>query len=258
MTTYETLTLESEGRCATITLNRPERRNSVNAALAQELHDAILTCEADPQVSVIILTGTGSSFCAGMDLAAFGAGEVDDILHGPGRFAGFVGLKRQKPVIAAINGPAVAGGFEIVLACDLAVSVDTAVFGLPEAKRGLIAGAGGIFRLARQLPRAVVNELILLGEPVSAQRAYELGLLNKVVTADALMPAARDMAARLISSAPMSVSLGLQLARTAAAGDEDQLWALNNDFLNQTVASDDVKEGARAFLEKRPPHWRGV
>lgn len=246
-----------EDRIATITLDRPERRNAVDAKLARELHAVITACETDPDVAVTILTGAGNAFCAGMDLAAFSAGEAEGILHGPGRFAGFVGVERGKPVIAAVNGPALAGGFEIVLACDMAIAVDTAIFGLPESRRGLIAGAGGVFRLAQRLPPALANELILTGDPVDAQRALELGLLNRVVAADELMPTARGLARKVAESAPMSVALGLDLARRAASGEEDVLWEINDAYLGRVVRSQDAQEGARAFLEKRPPAWRG-
>ncbi|WP_238372603.1 enoyl-CoA hydratase-related protein [Heliomarina baculiformis] len=250
--------LEIDGNIATITLNRPERRNAVNALLAKALNEAIEKCEDDSSVSVTILTGAGSSFCAGMDLVAFGNGEGKAILHGSGRFAGFVGVKRRKPVIAAVNGPAMAGGFEIMLACDLAVSVDTTVFGLPEARRGLIAGAGGVFRLARRLPIAVVNEMTLTGDPITAARALELGLVNRVVPSESLMKTARELAEKIAASAPLSVSLSLDLARTAASGNEEVLWHLNDKYLDQTIGSEDAQEGARAFLEKRSPIWRGV
>lgn len=258
MSTYETIDLAVEGKIATITLNRPQRRNSVNALLARELNHAVRHCEADEGVAVTILTGAGSSFCAGMDLAAFSEGEAEGILYGEGRFAGFVGLERRKPVIAAVNGPAVAGGFEIVLACDMAVASDAAVFGLPEAKRGLIAGAGGVFRLAQRLPVAVVNELILTGDLIGASRAQDLGLINSAVPAGDVMAAARELAEKVAASAPMSVSFGLALARRAAAGEEAALWALNDEYLDRATGSQDAQEGARAFLEKRPPEWRGI
>ncbi|TDK45751.1 crotonase [Antarcticimicrobium luteum] len=257
MTQPKTISLAIDGPIATITLERPERRNSVNAQLTRELSAAVQACEANPQVAVTILTGSGSSFCAGMDLAAFADGETEAILHGKGRFAGFVGVRRTKPVIAAVNGPAMAGGFELVLACDMAVAADTAIFGLPEAKRGLIAGAGGVFRLANRLPIALVNEIILIGAPIDAARACALGLINRVVPAADVMATARDMAGKVAASAPMSVALGLDLARSAASGDESALWSLNDDYLNRTTGSKDAQEGARAFLEKRPPAWRG-
>ncbi|GLT11928.1 enoyl CoA dehydratase/isomerase [Sulfitobacter porphyrae] len=258
MSSSDTVLSSIKGNVATITLNRPEQRNAVNARMAAELCDAVQACENDPQVAVTILTANGPTFCAGMDLAAFCAGEADGILHGEGRFAGFVGLTRRKPVIAAVQGTAVAGGFEIVLACDMVVAADTAKFGLPEARRGLIAGAGGVFRLARRLPIAVVNEMILIGDLFPAARALELGLINRVVPADDIMACSQELASKVAASAPMSVSLGLDLARKAASGDEDALWAMNDESLTQTTQSSDAQEGACAFLEKRAPVWRGV
>ncbi len=257
MTRFETITLTQADGIATLTLNRPDRRNAVNAQMSREVHAAMTQCEADPGVAVTILTGAGASFCAGMDLSAFGQGEAQGILHGDGHFGGFVALKRTKPVIAAVNGPAVAGGFEMVLACDMAVAADTAIFGLPEAKRGLIGGAGGVFRLAQRLPIAIVNEMILTGDAIDAARAAQLGLVNRVVAAEAVMGAAHDLARRVAANAPMSIALGLELARTAQAGDEAALWQLNDRFLSRTVASKDAAEGARAFLEKRAPDWQG-
>lgn len=254
----ETLTLSVDGPIAVITLNRPDRRNAVNAQMAQKLRTAIKGIEADPAIAVTILTGAGQAFCAGMDLAAFGAGESEGILGGKGRFAGFASLARRKPVIAAVNGPAMAGGFELVLACDMAVAVDNAVFALPEAKRGLIAGAGGVFRLAQRLPIAIVNELILIGDPIPASRALDLGLINRIVPASELMDCAQAMAKKIAASAPLSVSLGLELVREAAHSNDADLWAANDRNLGVTVASEDAQEGARAFLEKRAPVWRGV
>lgn len=257
MDAYNTLTLSVSDEIATITLNRPERRNAVNAELTGELRHAVKTCEDDPNVAVMILTGSGNTFCAGMDLAAFGAGEADAILRGDGRFAGFVSQRRTKPVIAAANGHAIAGGFELMLACDMVVASDAALFGLTESKRGLVAGGGGVFRLAQRVPRVIANEMVITGDLIDARRMRDLGLVNEVVPADQVMEAARRLAARVTAGAPMSVSLGMDMVRAAAAGDEEALWAMNDDYLTQTTESEDAAEGARAFLEKRAPEWKG-
>jgi enoyl-CoA hydratase/carnithine racemase len=257
MTDTPTVEFQTDGAIATITLNRPEQRNAVNGQLARELHAAMCKFEADASLSVAILTGRGTVFCSGMDLAAFLSGEADTILNGPGRFAGFVGMERSKPVIAAVQGTAVAGGFEIVLACDMVVMAESARLGLPEAKRGLIAGGGGAFRLAQRLPPTIVNELLLTGDPIDANRALHLGLVNRVSPDDAVMDTARELAAKVAASAPLSLRYSLEVARMAADGDSEALWAFNNQCLNILRESEDVAEGARAFLEKRAPEWRG-
>lgn len=257
MPRYNTLTLEVSGGIATITLNRPERRNAVNAELSSELRDAVIRCESDPAVSVMILTGNGNTFCAGMDLAAFGEEEADDILRREGRFGGFVSLQRKKPVIAAANGHAIAGGFEIMLACDVVVASEDAMFGLTESRRGLVAGGGGVFRLARRVPRVIANEMVVTGDLFSAERMRNLGLINYVVPANEVLDTARMLAAKVAEVAPLSVTLGMDMVRVAAAGDEQALWAMNDDYLTRTTDSDDAAEGARAFLEKRAPVWKG-
>lgn len=249
--------LSKSGAIATVTLNRPHRMNSVNGEMAALLEATILECEADDDIAVTVLTGAGKAFCSGMDLAAFEQNGTKGIMRGEAHFAGFVGLKRRKPVIAAVNGPAVAGGFEIVMACDMAVAADTAIFSIPECKRGLIAAAGGLFRLAQRVPLALVNEFALTGDAIEAQRMYELGLLNKVVPASDVLEAAEALAHRVARSAPLSVAFSLELAKVAASSDNRDLWSLNNSFLDRCVTSQDVQEGARAFLEKRAPVWRG-
>lgn len=254
---YETLTLEVAEGVATITLNRPERRNAVNAALAADLRAAVSACDRDPDVAVMILTGSGNTFCAGMDLAAFGAGEADAILRGEGRFGGFVSQPRKTPVIAAANGHAIAGGFELMLACDMVVASDSAMFGLTESKRGLVAGGGGVFRLAQRVPRVIANEMVVTGDLIDAARMYDLGLVNAVVPADQVMATALELATRVTTVAPMSVWLGMDMVRAAETSDEPTLWAMNDDYLTRTTESEDAAEGARAFLEKRAPKWTG-
>jgi len=241
---------EIHGPVALIRLNRPEVRNAVNLALTAELRAALAWLEGDDTLRAAVLTGAGRFFCAGMDLAAFAAGERPG-LNDPDGFAGFVRADRSKPVIAAVNGGAVAGGFEIVLACDMVVAEQGAILGLPEVKRGLIAAGGGAFRLPRRLPPAIAAEMLLTGDPISADRAAALGLVNRVVAADALIPTALALAAKVAANAP----LALRLTRQVALGAED--WAASDAAWATIAASDDALEGSRAFVEKRAPRWSG-
>jgi len=241
---------EIHGPIALIRLNRPEVRNAVNLALTAELRAALAWLEGDDTLRAAVLTGAGRFFCAGMDLAAFAAGERPG-LNDPDGFAGFVRADRSKPVIAAVNGGAVAGGFEIVLACDMVVAEQGAILGLPEVKRGLIAAGGGALRLPRRLPPAIAAEMLLTGDPISADRAAALGLVNRVVAADALIPTALALAAKVAANAP----LALRLTRQVALGAED--WAASDAAWATIAASDDALEGSRAFVEKRAPRWSG-
>lgn len=253
----ELVTYETCGATAILTLNRPEQRNSVNAALADALRTAITRFEADPAIRVGLLTGAGPVFCAGMDLKAFLDGEGDAILFGKNRFAGFVLARRTKPMIAAVNGPALAGGFEIALACDMIVAAETAVFGLPEVGVGIFACAGGPFRLARKVPPAKALELSLTGGRITASEGLALGVVNRVVPPDEVLQAALDLADRIGRNAPLGVAATLKLVRAASAADEQELWALSDALWTDIKTSPDAAEGPRAFAEKRPPVWTG-
>lgn len=245
------------GRVAVVTLNRPAQRNAVNAAMTAALHAAMERFEADHETLVAILTGSGDrAFCAGMDLLAFAAGEGPAILTGPGGFAGFTHFPRTKPVIAAVNGPALAGGCEIVLACDLVVAAESALFGLPEVKRGLFPASGGVLRLPRMIPRALALELLLTGDTIGAARAAELGLVNRVVPAAQLREASLELARRICVNAPLAVRETLGLARGVFSLPEEQLQARNDAAWARIVASEDAQEGPRAFAEKRPAVWK--
>jgi enoyl-CoA hydratase/carnithine racemase len=242
---------------ATLTLDRPDQRNAINAAMAAGLLAAMDRFEADAAARVAVLTGAGDkAFCAGMDLKAFAAGEGPAIFGGRGGFAGFTGYPRSKPVIAAVNGAALAGGCELVLACDLVVAADTAMFGQPEVKRGLFAAAGGALRLPRTVPRVRAMELLLTGDPIDARTALELGLVNRVVSAVELSAAARELARRICANAPLAVRETLAVARRAFEPGED-CWAHNEAAWRRVAASEDAAEGPRAFAEKRPARWRG-
>lgn len=233
-----------------VTLNRPDAGNALNGALSEGLHKALSEAGENPDVRAIVLTGAGEKiFCAGMDLKAFAAGE-DLAKIG----LGFAALKAcKKPLIAAVNGHALAGGFEVVMGCDLIVSVDTARFGIPEVKRGLFAAGGGV-RLPARIPLAVAMEMGLTGDPIEAPRAKELGLINQVVPASELMTAAMSLAARVTANGPLAVQATKELM-LAEIGDGDGKKMA--ELQKVVFSSEDAKEGAIAFAQKRAPEWKG-
>ena len=233
-----------------ITLNRPEAGNSLNAALSEGLSNALSDAATNPEVRAIVVTGAGEKiFCAGMDLKAFAAGE-DLAKIG----MGFTALRNcTKPLIAAVNGHALAGGFEVVRLCDLIVSIETARFGIPEVKRGLFAAGGGV-RLPARIPLAVAMEMGLTGDPIDAARAKELGLINQVVPAGELLEAALALAARITVNGPLAVQATKQLMLDEI-GDGNP--ALLGQLQRSVFSSEDAKEGPRAFAEKRAPNWQG-
>jgi len=245
------------GEVAQITLNRPTAMNAIDGEMTAQLRAAVDRFEGDPGARVAILTGTGRAFCAGMDLKAFTAGEGPAVLEGPGHFGGFVARQRAKPVIAAVNGPALAGGLELMLACDMVIASTAATFGVPEVLRGIFAGAGAAIRLPRRIPRVHAMSLLLTGEIISAIRARDLGLVNEVVEPDELMPRAVDVATAICRAAPLSIAATLRLARLAGDGDEIELWAANEREWQSIVGSMDAAEGPIAFAEKRAPVWTG-
>ena len=243
---------------ALVTINRPAARNAVNGDVAAGLHAAIDATEADPDVWAVILTGAGDlAFCAGADLKEISAGRGGLLRTERGGFAGFVHAPRTKPWIAAVNGPALAGGCEIVLTCELVVAAHTAIFGLPEVKRGLMAVAGGLYRLPRVLPRPLALEAILTGEPISAERALQYGMVNQLVPADQLLAAARALAARITANAPLAVRGSLAVAKQALDLTDAELKDLSLAAMGPVAASEDYQEGPRAFIEKRAPRWQG-
>jgi enoyl-CoA hydratase len=248
--------IERQGHVAVLWLNRPDRLNAVDEAMTAAMRAALPEVEADDEVRAVVLAGRGRAFCAGMDLAAFAEGQRPGLTD-PDRFAGFANAQRTKPVIAAVQGAALAGGFEIVLACDMVVAAEGAKFGLPEVKRGLFPAGGGTIRLPRRIPPAVANEILLTGELIEADRAHALGLVNRVVPPAVLLDSALSLAGRIAENAPLAVRSALALARDAAATAEVELWAANDALWGRVEASDDALEGARAFAEKRAPDWTG-
>jgi enoyl-CoA hydratase len=242
---------------ATITLNRPTQRNAINPAVCDAMRAAFDRVEADPAVRVAVLTGAGTLFCAGMDLKAFAEGAGDTILFGQYGFGGFVKRPRSKPVIAAVEGAAIAGGFEMMLACDMVVAGTSAQFALPEVRIGLIPGAGGAVRLPVSVPRVRANEILLTGKPFSAKEAADWGVINRVTSDGDALAAATKIAADIATNAPLAVKHTLALAQAAHAANDAAHWPENDKIIGQISQTADAAEGARAFIEKRPPVWQG-
>lgn len=246
-----------ENGVATVTLNRPDQRNAINPAVCDAVRAAFDQVEADPDVRVAVFTGAGKLFCAGMDLKAFAGGAGDTILFGQYGFGGFVTRARTKPVIAAVEGAALAGGFEMMLACDMAIAGASAQFALPEVRIGLIPGAGGAVRLPVSIPRVRANEILLTGKPFGAQDAANWGVINQVTPDGDALKTAQAMAADIASNAPLAVGLTMAIAGQAHAANDATYWPENDRAIKEIGHSADAAEGARAFIEKRAPVWQG-
>ncbi len=252
---------EKRGRIGIITLNRPEARNAVNGDVASGVEAAIDAIEADDDIWVGIVTANTAGqekpvFCAGADLKAINSGNAGGLSTKRGGFAGIAYRERRKPIIVAVDGLATAGGCEIVLSCDLVVASNRSSFGLAEVKRNLIAGAGGLFRLPRAIGRGAALEVILTGEPLAAQRAYELGLVNHVVAPDQVMPKALEIAERICAAAPLAVWASRKVVLASAFETDENLITMTNAEFGAIMASEDTKEGLTAFIEKRLPNWK--
>jgi enoyl-CoA hydratase/carnithine racemase len=253
------VTRERRGQVEILTINRPEARNAINGAVSRAMSAALDELADDDGCRVVVLTGSGDkAFSAGMDLKAFAAGEAGDIMGANGGFAGLTQRTFDKPLIAAVNGHALAGGCEIMLACDLVVAVDEATFGIPEVKRGLFAGAGALIRLPKRIPTAVALELALTGEPISAQRAYDIGLINRVVPRPRLMDEAMALAEVIAENAPLAVRASKSIMKEAGELPDAQGWDVNNARFSEVFSSKDAMEGAVAFAERRKPNWTGA
>jgi enoyl-CoA hydratase len=248
--------MERRGATALVTLNRPDARNAISPEVSETMVGILDAIEADPKLRTVVLTGNGEVFSAGADLKVVAQGRALEIARVKGGFAGIVMRDFPKPLIAAVNGPALAGGFEIVLACDLVVAADTARFGIPEVQRGLMAAAGGLIRLPKRVPLAVALELAMTGDPIDAPRARDLGLVNRLVPAGEVVDAALALAERIGENSPIAVRLSRQLVREAAELDEQAGWRRTNELAGEVFASGDSVEGATAFAEKRTPVWR--
>ncbi|HEX3289565.1 MAG TPA: crotonase/enoyl-CoA hydratase family protein [Mycobacterium sp.] len=259
MTTTEVSTelvlTERRDGVLTITINRPAQKNAISREVAVQLAAAVDELDADPTLSVGVLTGAGGTFSAGMDLKAFAKGETP-ILSGRG-FGGITQAVVRKPLIAAVEGWALGGGFEMALACDLIVAADTARFGLTEVKRGLIAGEGGVIRLPQRLPYHVAMKVLLTGEPMSAVDANQYGLVSELTASGAALAAAQELARRVAVNAPLALARVKEVVRDVQGLNDTDAFAVQAEHASSLLTSEDAHEGAVAFAEKRAPVWRG-
>ena len=255
MTSEQAVLSEPRGSVLLITLNRPDARNSVNAALAAGVAAALDELDGDDQLQAGVLTGAGKGFSAGMDLKAFVRGE-SPFVEGRG-FAGIVQGPPRKPLIAAIEGFAVAGGLEIALACDLIVAARGAKLGIPEAKRSLVAAGGALIHLPRRIPYHVAMELALTGDPIDAERASQLGLVNRLAEPGGAVDAALELAEAIARNGPLALDASKQLLRQSLDWSEEEAWRRQGEIAGPVMVSEDAREGATAFAEKRDPVWRG-
>ncbi|WP_217576823.1 crotonase/enoyl-CoA hydratase family protein [Streptomyces sp. GbtcB7] len=240
---------------AVITLNRPQARNAVNLAVAQGVAAALDELDRRDDLAVGVITGAGSSFCAGMDLKAFLSGE-NPTVEGRG-FAGITEAPPRKPLIAAVEGHALAGGCEIVLACDMVGAADDARFGLPEVRRGLIAAAGGLLRLPGRIPEQVAMELALTGDSLDARRAHAFGLVNRLTEPGGALDGALALADSIAANGPLAVRMTKRVLREAASWPAEERWERQRPLVQSVLTSEDAREGASAFAEKRQPKWTG-
>lgn len=248
---------EQRGPFAVVKINRPEARNAVNGAVAQGIEGAIDRIEADDGIWVGILTGEPPVFCAGADLKEINAGNAANLQTKRGGFGGIVQRERTKPIIAAVDGPALAGGTEIVVSCDLVVASTTATFGIPEVKRSLVAAAGGLFRLGRKIPLNVAMELALTGDPITAEIAHHHGLVNRLVEPGEALGAAIALAERICANAPVAVRESRRVVIEATNAPDDVGWKMSLEGMAAAMSSEDFGEGLTAFIDKRPPVWKG-
>ena len=255
--TEEVLSQLSDAGILTITINRPEKRNAINAKTSQAMEDILNNAEKDNDVRVIIITGSGEKiFCAGEDLSELSeSGECQTVLeHG---FAGITNRLSSKPIICAVNGTAVGGGMEIAMACDIIVAAKSARFGLPEVKVGLIASTGGIVRLARELPRKIAMELCLTGKLIYAEEAKEIGIINYAVESEELMAKAIELAETIVKNAPLSLKATKEIMHVANSMSLQDALRFSDVTYKYIEKTDDGKEGPLAFVEKRDPSWTG-
>jgi enoyl-CoA hydratase len=249
------LLTERRDRVLLITLNRPEARNAVNLAMAEAMDAALDQLDSDEELSIGVIAGEGKGFSSGMDLKAFASGERP--WAGNRGFAGIVQRPAEKPLIAAIEGFAIAGGLEIALACDLIVAAKGAKLGVPEVKRGLVAAGGALRQLPRRLPGAIAMELALTGESIIAERGAELGLVNRLADPGKALEVALELAGELAANAPLALRASKSVLRQQASWDEETFWREQGAIIGPVFASEDAIEGATAFSEKRAPNWRG-
>ena len=249
----EVLTSEEDG-VLVVTINRPEAKNAMTKAAAEGIAAAMDRLDSDDNLRVGILTGAGGTFCSGMDLKGFLRGESPSI-EGRG-FGGIVQKPPEKPLIAAVEGYALAGGLELMIACDLVVASAGAKFGIPEVKRGLVAAAGGVMMLPDQIPERIAMELALTGDFIDAARAYELGLINRITDGEALV-AAKELAASIVANGPLAVRVSKQVIKQSRGWPMDERYTRQTQLIAPVFVSEDAREGAAAFAEKRAPNWKG-
>lgn len=247
--------VDRRGAVQLITINRPRKRNALNAAVAEQIAAAVDALDESDELSVGVLTGAGGIFSAGMDLQAFLAGERPDV--GDRGLCGMTRARPRKPMIAAVEGWALAGGFELVLACDLVVAAEDARFGVPEVKRGLVAAAGAALLLPQRIPTALAMEMLLTGDPIDAEYAARSGLVNRVVQPGTALDAALALAATIADNGPLALAVTKQMALLTSGIQIDRAWVDQRPLVEQVFASVDAAEGARAFAEKRHPRWTG-
>ena len=253
MLTDEVLTREQDG-ILIVTINRPEAKNAMTKAAAEGIAAAMDRLDSEDALRVAIITGAGGTFCSGMDLKGFLRGETPSV-EGRG-FGGLTQAPPKKPLIAAVDGYALAGGLELMIACDMVVANDKAKFGIPEAKRGLVAGAGGLIRLPEQIPPRIAMELAVTGDFIDAERAFQLGLINRITDGPAI-EAALQLAATISANGPMAVQVSKQIINEFRTWPVDQRWEKQGALMGPVFASADAREGAAAFAEKRKPNWTG-
>jgi len=248
---------ETRGSCAVITINRPDARNAISPEVAQGIEDAIDRLEGDDQLRAGVLAGAPPVFCAGADLKAIGAGHAAQLSTERGGFAGLIRRERTKPLIAAVDGPALAGGLELALSCDLIVASEAATFGMPEVRRGLIAGAGALFRLPSKLPFNLAMEYVLTGAPFDVEVAHRHGLVNRVCPTGDALAVALELAERIAENAPVAVRLSRQVMIETHGLADEQAWVFSDQANEEVMSTEDIAEGIRAFVEKRAPKWSG-
>jgi enoyl-CoA hydratase len=251
----EAILTETRAGVLIITINRPEARNAVNGGVATGMAAALDRLDAEDDLRVGIVTGAGGYFSAGMDLKAFVQGESP--YAGDRGFAGITQRASRKPLIAAIEGFALAGGFEVALSCDLIVASRDARFGIPEVKRSLVAAGGALLRLPRRIPYHLAMELALTGEPIGAERAYELGVVNRLAEPGAALETALELAGAIVKNAPLALTASKQIIEQSPEWSTEAMWAKQGEISGPVFTSEDAREGATAFAEKREPVWRG-
>ena len=253
--TQPAVLVEARDGVQIITINRPHAKNALNGDVARGIAAAIDELEESDELWVGVLTGAGGTFSAGMDLKAFLTGDVP--LVGERGLGGITQQPPRKPLIGAVEGWAVAGGFELLLACDMVVAAETAKLGVPEVKRALVAGAGAAILLAQRIPQAIALEMLLTGDPITAQRAAELGLVNRITPEGGALEGALELARTIAANGPLAVAITKQIARSAPDWSFDEGWAKQSELMQPVFVSEDATEGATAFAEKRAPVWKG-